>query len=311
MTANTTQPTPSEVSKESYSPNSESSKDLVREAANIKPHLVIEPSRGFRSLKLKELWEFRDLITTLGMRDVKLIYKQTLLGVAWVVMQPLIGAGIFTFVFGVLADMPSGETPYFVFSLVGMTAWGCFAAVLNASSMVMVNNAHLVSKIYFPRLVLPIASAFQPVVNLGVSSVLMIALLIVYQIGPSWQILLAPLWILAMLMLALGVGFVCCSIMVRYRDLRYIIPVAMQFLLYASPVGYSVAAVDEKVPQALASVYMLNPIASLLEGFRWSVLGTGQVDPIWIGYSLACAFLLFFGGAFLMRRAEKQFADVI
>jgi len=276
-----------------------------------KPHLVIEPVSGWRSLKLMELWEFRDLITTLGMRDVKLIYKQTLLGVAWVVLQPLIGAAIFTFVFGVLAGMPSEGVPYFIFSLVGMTAWTFFSAVLNASSMVMVNNAHLVSKIYFPRLVLPIASAFQPAMNLGVSSIFVAVLLVVYQVTPGWQLLLAPVWLLAMLMLSLGIGFVCCSIMVRYRDLRYVIPVAIQFLLYASPVGYSLSAVNEKVPEWLASVYLLNPVASLLEAFRWSILGSGQLEAGWLAYSLVFSIVAFFAGAFLLRRAERQFADVI
>lgn len=277
-----------------------------------RPHLTIEPVKGWRSLKLRELWEFRDLITTLGMRDVRLIYKQTVLGVGWVLIQPLIGAAIFTFVFGVLAGMPSGEgIPYFIFSLVGMTAWTFFATTLTASSMVMVNNAQLVSKIYFPRLVLPIASAFQPAVNLLVASGFVGLLLLVYQIWPSWPILLAPIWILAMLMLALGIGFWCCSIMVKYRDLRYIIPVAIQFLLYASPVGYSLAALDEKVPTWLASVYLLNPIASLLEAFRWSVLGSGALDSAWLAYSIAVSVVIFFAGAFLLRRAERVFADVI
>lgn len=276
-----------------------------------KPLLVIEPVSGWRSLKLRELWEYRDLITTLGMRDVKLIYKQTLLGVAWVILQPLIGAAIFTFVFGVLAGMPSEGVPYFIFSLTGMAAWTFFSAVLTASSMVMVSNSHLVSKIYFPRLVLPIASAFQPAVNLGVSSLLVVAMLLVYGVIPGWPILLAPVWLLIMLLLALGFGFACCSVMVHYRDLRFVIPVAIQFLLYASPVGYSVAAVHEKVPGWLASFYLLNPVASLLEAFRWSVLGTGQIEPGWLVYSVVVSLLAFFGGAYLLRRSERKFADVI
>ena len=130
-----------------------------------RPHITIRPTRGWASLRLKELWEFRDLLFSLGTRDVKIRSKQTVLGVAWVVLQPLIGAGIFTFVFGVLADMPSGELPYFVFSFAGMLAWGLFRETLSGSSMVMVGNAHLVSKIYFPRLILPLSSAFAPVLN--------------------------------------------------------------------------------------------------------------------------------------------------
>lgn len=275
------------------------------------PYLVIEPSTGWRSLKLRELWEFRDLITTLGMRDVKLVYKQTALGVAWVVLQPLIGAAIFTFVFGVLAGMPSEGVPYFVFSLVGMMAWTFFSTTLTQSSMVMVNNAHLVSKIYFPRLVLPIASAFQPAVNLLVSAGFVAVLLAVYGVPPTWRLLLAPVWLLALGLLSLGVGFWCCSVMVRYRDLRFVIPVAIQFLLYASPVGYGLSAVNEKVPEWATSLFLLNPVASLLEAFRWSVLGVGQLSAGWLAYSLAFAIISAIAGAFAMKRAERQFADVI
>lgn len=275
------------------------------------PHLVIEPVSGWRSLKLRELWEFRDLITTLGMRDVRLIYKQTVLGVAWVLLQPLLGAAIFTFVFGVLAGMESDGVPYFVFSLVGMTAWTFFSAVVNASSMVMVSNAHLVSKIYFPRLVLPLASAFQPAVNLGVSFGFALLVALAHGVLPTWRLALAPVWLAALLMLSLGIGFLCCSIMVRYRDLRYIIPIAIQFLLFASPVGYSLAELDDRVPAWAASVYLLNPVASLLEAFRWSVLGTGSVSLPWLTYSTATGVIAFFAGAFLLRRAERQFADVI
>lgn len=276
-----------------------------------KPFLVIEPVKGFRSLRLGDLWEFRDLLFTLGMRDVKLVYKQTLLGVGWVVMQPLIGAGIFTFVFGLLAEMPSGELPYFAFSFAGMLGWTLFSATLNGASMVMVANSHLVSKIYFPRLILPLSSAFQPVVNFGVSLVLMAAILLVYRINPGIQVLLMPIAAALLLMFALGIGFWCSSIMVRYRDLRFVIPVAVQFLLYASPVGYSLAAINEKVPLQYQTAYMLNPLASLTEFFRWTVLGEGTLSPLWMTYSIAIAVITFIAGAFAFRRAERGFADVI
>lgn len=276
-----------------------------------KPYLVIEPVSGFRSLRLGELWEFRDLLFTLGMRDVKLVYKQTLLGVAWVVMQPLIGAGIFTFVFGMLADMPSGKLPYFAFSFAGMLGWTLFSATLNGASMVMVTNSHLVSKIYFPRLILPLSSAFQPVVNFGVSLFLMAAILVVYRINPGIQILLMPIAATLLLMFALGIGFWCSSIMVRYRDLRFVIPVAVQFLLYASPVGYSLAAITEKVPLKYQTAYMLNPLASLTEFFRWTILGEGTLSPMWLAYSVTIATITFIAGAFAFRRAERGFADVI
>lgn len=276
-----------------------------------KPYLVIEPSKGWRFLRLRDIWEFRDLLVALGMRDVKLIYKQTLLGVSWVVLQPLIGAGIFTFVFGLLAEMPSGKTPYFVFSFAGMLGWTLFSTTLNGASTVMVNNAQLVSKIYFPRLILPLSSAFQPVVNFAVGLVLMAVLLAIYQLAPGPQLLLLPVAAGLLLAFALGVGFWCSSIMVRYRDLRFVVPVAIQFLLYASPVGYSLAALNEKVPVQFQAVYMLNPLASLVELFRWTILGEGVLSVGWLIYSSCMSLLLMVFGAFAFRRAERSFADVI
>ena len=284
---------------------------VLRENVQRKPHLVIEPVKGWRSLRMRDIWEFRDLLLTLGMRDVKLVYKQTLLGVAWVVLQPLLGAGIFTFVFGMLADMPSGKLPYFAFSFAGMLGWTLFSTTLNGASLVMVTNSHLVSKIYFPRLILPLSSAFQPVVNFGVSLVLMAAILSIYQINPGIQVLLMPIAAALLLMTALGIGFWCSSIMVRYRDLRFVIPVAVQFLLYATPVGYSLAAISEKVPQQYQTAYMLNPLASLIEFFRWTLLGEGTLSPVWMTYSIIVAVTLFIAGAFAFRRVERRFADII
>ena len=276
-----------------------------------KPYLVIEPVSGWRSLRLHDVWEFRDLLFSLGMRDVKLVYKQTLLGVLWVVLQPLIGAGIFTFVFGMLADMPTGDLPYFVFAFAGMLGWTLFSTTLNGASTVMVTNAHLVSKIYFPRLILPLSSAFQPVVNFGVGLALMLVLLLIYQIAPGWQLALLPVATGLLLMFALGIGFWCSSIMVSYRDLRFVIPVAVQFLLYASPVGYSLAAINEKVPVKYQTAYMLNPLASLTEFFRWTILGEGTLNVGWLSYSIAASIIVFIAGAFAFRRAERGFADVI
>jgi len=283
----------------------------LSETVTPKPFLVIEPVSGWRSLRLRDVWEFRDLLFSLGMRDVKLVYKQTLLGVLWVVMQPLIGAGIFTFVFGLLAEMPSGGIPFFVFAFAGMLGWTLFSTTLNGASTVMVTNAHLVSKIYFPRLILPLSSAFQPIVNFAVSLILMMVLLIVYRIAPGIQVLLLPIATAFLLMFALGIGFWCSSVMVRYRDLRYIIPVAIQFLLYASPVGYSLAAITEKVPVKYQTLYMLNPMASLMEFFRWTILGEATLNPAWLAYSILTSITIFIAGAFAFRRAERGFADII
>lgn len=276
-----------------------------------RPLTVIEPVRGWRNLRLRDLWEFRDLLTALGMRDIKLVYKQTLLGITWVILQPLIGAGIFSFVFGLLADMPSGDTPYFVFSFAGMLGWTLFSSALTQSSLVMINNAHLVSKIYFPRLILPLSSAFQPVVNFAVGLLMMLLLLVLYRVPLGLHLLWIPMTAMPLLMLAVGIGFWCGSIMVRYRDLRFIIPVATQFLLYASPVGYGLSALQDKIPQRYEVWYMLNPLASQIELFRWSVLGDGRLSLTWLFYSLTLSLGVFISGAFAFRRAEQNFADTI
>jgi lipopolysaccharide transport system permease protein len=276
-----------------------------------KPYLVIEATRGWRALRLHDIWEFRDLLFELGMRDVKLVYKQTMLGVAWVLLQPLIGAAIFTFVFGLLAEMPSGQLPFFVFAFAGMLGWTLFSTTLNSASTVMVANAQLVSKIYFPRLILPLSSAFQPVINFGVGLTLMVLLTVIYGIVPGPQLLLLPVATCLLLAFALGIGFWCSSIMVRYRDLRYVIPVAVQFLLYASPVGYSLAAIHERVPAGYDALYMLNPLASLMEFFRYCLLGEGTLNPCWLAYSVVFALATFIAGAFAFRRAERAFADII
>lgn len=278
---------------------------------NRKPYIVIEPVTGWRSLRLRDLWEFRDLLLSLGMRDVKLMYKQTLLGVIWVVIQPLLGAAIFSFVFGMLADMPSGNLPYFAFSFAGMLGWTLFSTTLNAASLVMITNSHLVSKIYFPRLILPLSSAFQPVVNFGVGLVLMLVILVFYGINPGLPILLLPISTSLLIVFALGIGFFCCSIIVQYRDLRFVIPVAVQFLLYASPIGYSLAAIAEKVPSRYQAVYMLNPLASLTEFFRWTVLGEGTFSVNWMLYSISMSVFFFVAGAFTFKRAERSFADFV
>ena len=275
------------------------------------PTLIIEPVSGFRSIKVREIWEFRDLLLELGMRDVKLVYKQTLLGVLWVLLQPLIGAVIFAFVFGIVAKLPTGSTPYFVFSLTGMLGWTLFSATLNASSAVMLTNSHLVSKIYFPRLILPLSSAFQPIVNFAVGAGALLIVMLIWGMIPRVQILLLPVAACLLLCFALGLGFLCSSIIIRYRDMRYVIPVIIQFLLYASPVGYSLEAIQLKVPSHLQSLYMLNPLASLCEFFRWAVLGEGVISPLWLAYSSCVSIFSIVLGAYAFRRSEKNFADLI
>jgi lipopolysaccharide transport system permease protein len=277
--------------------------------AGPRPHLTIRPTRGWSALNLRELWLFRDLLTTLAIRDIKLRYRQTALGVAWVILQPLIAAGIFTFVFDRLAKLPSDGTPYFAFAFAGQIAWGAFANTLGKSSASLVQNAALVSKVFFPRLILPLSTLFATLIDFGVGLAIMAALMLMYGLAPGWGVLLLPVWLALILLLASGVGLAAAALMVRYRDVAYVMPVLVSLLTYASPVGYSISAVPAG---ALPAYLLLNPLASLLSAFRWSLLGNGAL-PEWgyILYAAVVAVLFFVGGALMFRKMERTFADVI
>ena len=283
------------------------------------PYLIIRPSRGWQALDLRQVWQFRDLLATLAQRDVKLRYRQTALGALWVVLQPLVAAGIFSFVFGAVAGLPSGGVPFIVFSYAGLLCWNLFSSTLSKTSNVLVANTHLVSKVYFPRLVLPISTVYSSLIDFGVAAVMMATLMAIYGVVPTWGLILLPLWIALTLVLAIGCGLFLSALMVSYRDVQYIVPVALNFLLYASPVAYSIGtALDKisgKVSPALAIwaniALLANPMAGLLEAFRWSLLGAET--PVWgaVIYSALCAGAIFVVGAFAFKRMEKRFADVI
>jgi lipopolysaccharide transport system permease protein len=277
----------------------------------VKPTVSIRPPKRWQAIDFKELWAFRDLLSALAIRDVKLRYKQTMLGAAWVVLQPLMGAGIFTFVFGVMAQLPTDGLPPFLVSFAGMFAWTAFSQTLSKTSGCMVGNQNMIQKVYFPRLILPLAQVYSVLVDLAVSLVMVAILLAIYQINPGWPILLLPIWMIAIFMFALGVGMWTGALMVEYRDVRYVLPVVIQFAMYASPVGYMIVAVNEKVPAWAIQLYMLNPLASLIEGCRWSMLGTGSLHSGYTAYSLILSVTVFVVGAYIFRGMERKFADVI
>lgn len=287
--------------------------------AEPEPHLIIRPSQGWQALDLRQVWQFRDLLATLAQRDVKLRYRQTALGAAWVILQPLIGAGIFAFVFGSIAQLPSGGVPYILFAYSALLCWNMFSGTLTKTSNVLIANTQLVSKVYFPRLVLPLSTVYSSLIDFGVASLLMIVLMAIYHVAPTWGLLLLPIWVLGTLTLAVGLGLYLSALMVSYRDVAYVVPVAINFLLYASPVAYSTATVIERVngkfsPEVttwITRAFLANPMAGLLQAFRWSLIG-GEA-PIWgsVVYSLIFAVAIFVLGAFAFRRMEKRFADVI
>lgn len=266
--------------------------------------IVITPPRRFSLPRVAELWEAREVLYQFGRRDVILRYRQTAIGVTWVLLQPVVAAGIFSVVFGRVAGLDSGGVPYFLFSYMGMLAWNLFAGVITRAAPSLVSNQALVSKVFFPRMLVPLATTLSVLLDFVVALGLGVALLVVYGVNPGWPVLLLPVWVVLMLLLGAGVGLAASAIMVKYRDVAYIVPWLVQVLLFAAPVAYS-------VPENLQTLYALNPLTWLLEEFRWSLLGTPAPDAWQIGASVVVCAGVFVAGALVFQQLEREFADVI
>ncbi len=268
---------------------------------------IIKPSRGWVSLKLHELWEYRDLLFFLAWRDISVRYKQTVLGAAWAIIQPFFTMLVFSLFFGRLGNIPSDGVPYPVFSYAALLPWHYFATALAASSDSLVGNSNLLSKVYFPRLVIPLASVLPPAIDFGIAFLVLLGMMLFYGITPTWNVIWLPLFLLLALVTALGVGLWLSALNVQYRDVRYTIPFLTQFWLFASPVAYP----SSMVPEAWRPLYGLNPMAGVIEGFRWALLGTGTGPGLLMVVSVIAALALLVSGAFYFRRMEKSFADVV
>jgi lipopolysaccharide transport system permease protein len=269
--------------------------------------LVIEPTRGWVNLKLGELWAYRELLYFLAWREVKVRYKQTGLGVAWAVLQPLLGMLVFTIFFGRLAKVPSDGIPYPLFSYSALLAWQLFAYSITESSNSVVGNERLITKVYFPRLVIPMASILPGLVDFGVAFVLVIGMMAYYGVHPGWAIVTLPLFVIVELGTALGVGLWLSALNVQYRDVRYTIPFVVQFWMFASPVVYS----STLVPARWRPLYGLNPMAGVVEGFRWALLGKQPAPGAMFAVSSLVVTVLLVTGLYYYRRMEKNFADVV
>ncbi len=269
--------------------------------------IVINPPGRLPLPSWRELWEAREVFTRFGIRDLKLRYRQTALGVVWVVVQPLLSAGIFSVIFGRIAGLATDGVPYFVFTFAGMLVWTLFNGVVSRAAPSLVNNQALVSKVFFPRMLVPLSAVLSVLVDFAVAAVLMIGMLVVTGISPGWPVLLLPFWLLLVILLASGIGMAASALMVPYRDVQYIVPFVLQTLLYASPIAYSLSAVDE----GLRWLFNINPISWLLEGFRWSLLDLAQPPGWQIGASVAVSLVVFAGGALIFSKMERGFADVI
>jgi lipopolysaccharide transport system permease protein len=273
-----------------------------------KPTQIVSASTGWLSVNLGEVLQSHELLLSLAGRDLRARYKQTILGIAWVVMQPLFAAGIFSFVLNIVAGLESPDgMPYFLFTFTGLVAWNGFGAVLSRSSGALVGNAALVTKIYFPRLVLPLATVLTVLVDFLVALSLLALLTAALWHLPGWTVLLMPVFILLLWVLALGVGLCVAAVAVSYRDALYVLPVVTQFLMWSSAVIFP----TERVPERFLTILYLNPVVSLVEAFRWSVLGSGTVRWEYVAYSAFVTVLVFICGSLAFRRMERRFADVI
>jgi lipopolysaccharide transport system permease protein len=277
------------------------------ERSGTTPIIHIRPSHGWVIPELRDLWEYRELLYFLVWRDVKVRYKQTALGVAWVVLQPLATTLMFTVIFGNLAKIPSENMPYAVFSLAGLVPWNFFAGALSRGGVSLVGSAHLISKVYFPRLVIPVASVLGGLVDLAIVFALLLGLMLFFGIVPTAAIVTLPLFLLLALATALGVSLWLAALNVQYRDVGYLIPFLAQLWMYAMPVVYPASM----IPEQWRILYGLNPMTGVVEGFRWALFGTGQAPGLMLAVSVLTVSVLLVSGAFFFQRMEETFADVV
>jgi lipopolysaccharide transport system permease protein len=271
------------------------------------PHVAIRPARGWTSLDLRELWRYRELLAFLIWRDVKVRYKQTALGAAWAILQPVFSMVVFSLFFGRLAKVPSDGVPYPVFAYCALLPWQLFAYALAESSNSVVANERLITKIYFPRLVIPIAGVLAGLVDFAIAFSVLIVLMLHYGIAPTWTIATLPLFVLLAILSALAVGLWFSALNVQYRDVRYTVGFLTQIWLFLSPVAYP----SSLVPERWRPLYGLNPMAGVVEGFRWALLGKTPAPGAMLAVSVMMVLLLLVGGLFYFRRMETSFADVI
>ena len=267
---------------------------------------VIEPQKGWRTLDLKELWAYRELLMVLAQRDIKVRYKQTVLGVAWAVIQPLATMLLFSLVFGRLAKIPSDGLPYPIFVYAGLLPWTFFANAISTSGNSLVGQQHLISKVYFPRLIIPLSSIGTGLIDFAIAALILLAMMVYYGIGWSFNLLAVPFLGVAVIFISLGVGTLLSALTVSYRDFRFVIPFMVQFWMWATPVVYPASM----FPEEWQWVLFLNPMAGLIEGFRSAFLGR-PFDWPGIGISLTVAVLLFLLGIFYFEKMERRFADII
>lgn len=272
------------------------------------PYLLIQPSKGWVSLKLHELWEYRELLYFLTWRDIKVRYKQTVLGAAWAILQPFMTMVVFSLFFGNLAQVPSDGVPYPIFSYAALVPWTFFATGLTNSSNSLVGSSNLIKKVYFPRLTIPIATVLSGAVDFVLAFIVLLGMMLFFGITPTANVVFLPFFVLLAFVTSLGVGLWLSAMNVQFRDVRYTVPFLTQFWMFATPIAYPSSLIKDDL---LRSIYGINPMAGVVEGFRWALLGTDNAPGLIIIVSSLAAVLLLVSGLFFFRRMEKTFADVV
>ncbi len=271
------------------------------------PHLTIRPSRGWVSLRLRDLWEYRELLYFLVWRDIKVRYKQTAIGAVWVILQPFLTMIIFSIFFGRLAKLPSNGIPYPVFTYCTLLPWQLFTNALTGSGNSLIANKELITKVYFPRLIIPLSSVLSGLVDFGIAFIVLLGMILYYGIVPTVAVLTLPLLVLFTTITALAVGLWLSALNVQYRDVYYTIPLLTQVWLFSTPIAYS----SSLVPQKWRILYSLNPMAGVVEGFRWALLGKSDEVGGLVIVSIVMVVVLFTGGLVYFRHMESSFADVV
>lgn len=268
---------------------------------------IIEPSRGWFSLNLRELWAYRELFFMLAMREVQLRYRQTLLGVTWVILQPLLTTVLFTIIFGRLMGIDSENVSYELFAFAGLLPWNIFSQSLQRAGVSMTRDIRLITRIFFPRIIIPMANAASTLIDFLVSFIILLILLAVYQVPFSINILFIPILLILNLLISMGVGIAFAALNVYYRDFTYVLPFVIQMWMFASPLAYS----SNVIPPAWSWVYELNPLVGIIDGFRWAIFGTTPFPANSLLYSALIGTIVFSLGLVVFRRLERSFADVI
>ena len=269
--------------------------------------IVLRPSRGWGSLNLGDLWKYRELIYFLTWRDIKVRYKQTILGAAWAILQPFLSMVVFTIFFGGLLKVSSGNVPYPIFSYTALLPWGVFSKALTDAGRSLVINRNMITKVYFPRLVVPLASVLSGVVDFLIAFVVLLGMMVYFHVTPSSAVWALPFLLILALVTALGVGLWLSALNVIYRDVGYVLPFLTQFWFYITPVVYS----SSEVPDKWRLIYALNPMTGVVEGFRWALLNTENAPGPMVAVSAVIAMIILVTGMFYFRRMERTFADMV